>query len=141
MKFEQCPGGIISPPQSNVPNTIKEPTTKPADPAELTNFNQPIIDDTPLSSIVGNWLAVGSVGTQQFSASFSFDTTNHYSIIANINGLTTPTIFGKYVFSPSEKTLTLEPYGSLPEYYEILDSDSNSFTIKGTFGRTTFTRT
>jgi hypothetical protein len=94
-----------------------------------------------LDTIVGNWLAVGSVGTQQFSASFFFDSTKQYSTIANINGLISPVIYGRYSFSQSEKMLTLEPYGSLPQYYNIIEFTSNSFTITGIYGKTTFTRT
>ncbi|MGB9168755.1 MAG: hypothetical protein WCB31_07510 [Nitrososphaeraceae archaeon] len=69
-----------------------------------------------------------------------FTTNNLYSAKFNINGFIAPPIYGTYNLSPIEKKLTLQAIGQAPEFYDISEITSNSFTVNGMLASGTFVR-
>ena len=95
-----------------------------------------------MKSIVGDWLASGNSSDQKpFSASFSFTDDNQYSTIVNIDGRLSTPINDTYNFSLTQEQLSLQPYGSTPVIYKIVETTSNSFTVVDETGsKTIFAR-
>ena len=144
--FEQCPGvGLTSNLPQVVTNNLPVPVGVPGNISEVREIVEEgatgNVTTRPLNSIVGAWLASGTnLAQQEFAASFTFQTSNQFSSIVNINGSLSPPIFGKYTFSPVQEKFTLQPYGGSTEVYKIVETTSDSFKVNGTSGTMSFVR-
>jgi len=143
-KLEQCKSQVTSEIQSVVTDNLPVPIGVPGNVSEVNErveANTENVTSRPLNSIVGSWLASGNTSTQQqFGASFTFESSNQYSSIVNLNGSLSPPLFGKYNFSPTQEKFSLQPYGGATEEYNIIETTSDSFKVNGASGTMTFVR-
>jgi hypothetical protein len=143
-KLEQCKSQVRSEIEQVVTNNLPLPIGVPGNVSEVNErveANTGNITSRPLNSIVGSWLVSGNTSAQQqFAASFTFESSNQYSSIVNLNGSLSPPLFGKYIFSPIQEKFSLQPYGGTVEEYKIVETTSDSFKVNGASGTMTFVR-
>ncbi len=143
-QLEQCKSQVRSEIEQVVTNNLPLPIGVPGNVSEVNErveANTGNITSRPLNSIVGSWLVSGNTSAQQqFAASFTFESSNQYSSIVNLNGSLSPPLFGKYIFSPIQEKFSLQPYGGTVEEYKIVETTSDSFKVNGASGTMTFVR-